>query len=192
MTKKELRKIYKEKRRLLSHHDIEKFNDLILINFQKAEIPFINCVHTYLPSLRLGEADTANIIRYLQFKNPSLKIVIPKIDIHTGLMNHYHYNKQTELINNAFGIDEPKEGTLIPESEIDLVLVPLLAFDKNGYRVGYGKGYYDKFLPQCKPGVIKAGLCFFETVESIEDINTFDIPLNFCITPLKLYTFEKG
>ena len=191
MTKEELRKIYKDKRKQLSPHDIEKFNDLILINFQKADIPFINCVHTYLASLRLVEADTVNIIRYLQFRNPSLKVVIPKIDIHTGVMNHYHYNEETELINNAFGIEEPKEGTIVPESEIDLVLVPLLAFDKNGYRAGYGKGYYDKFLTQCRTDVIKAGLCFFDAVDSIEDINTFDIPLNFCITPSKIYTFEK-
>ena len=189
MTKEELRKIYKGKRKQLSHHDIEKFNDLLLINFQKTPIPLINCVHTYLASLRLVEADTVNIIRYLQFRNPSLKVVIPKIDIHTGVMNHYHYNEETELINNAFGIEEPKEGTIVPESEIDLVLVPLLAFDKNGYRAGYGKGYYDKFLTQCRTDVIKAGLCFFDAVDSIEDINTFDIPLNFCVTPQKLYSF---
>lgn len=191
MTKEALRKIYKEKRKQLSPHDIEKFNDLILINFQKAEIPFINCVHTYLASLQLREADTANIIRYLQFKNPSLKIVIPKIDIHTGVMNHYHYNEEIEFISNAFGIDEPHGGTLVPESEIDLVLVPLLAFDKNGYRVGYGKGYYDRFFPKCKPDVIKAGVCFFDAVDNIDDINRYDIPLNFCITPFKLYTFEQ-
>ena len=192
MIKEELRKIYKEKRKQLSHHDIEKFTDLFLINFQKADIPFITCVHTYLASPQLGEADTANIIRYLQFKNPFLKVVIPKIDIHTGVMKHYRYNEETELISNAFGIDEPKEGTIVPESEIDLVLVPLLVFDKNGYRVGYGKGYYDKFLPQCRPDVIKAGICFFDAVDSIEDINTFDIPLNFCITPSELYAFERG
>lgn len=189
MTKLELRNIYKEKRKELSIHAIEKFNDLILINFQKSELPFINCVHTYLPSLKLAEPDTAKIIRYLEFKNPLLKIAIPKIDIHTAKMIHYHFDEEIEMITNAYGIDEPKDGELISEKEIDLVLIPLLAFDKKGYRVGYGKGYYDRFLSHCNPLVIKAGLSFFEPLDEIEDINGFDIPLNFCVTPQKLYIF---
>ena len=75
-------------------------------------------------------------------------------------------------------------------NEIDLVLVPLLAFDKNGYRVGYGKGYYDKFLSNCRPDVIKIGLSFFDAVDEIEDIDDYDLPLNFCVTPQRLYDFE--
>lgn len=189
MKKQELRTIYKEKRKELSKHTIDKFNDLILVNFQKIKLPFINCAHTYFPSLYLAEPDTAKIIRYLIFKNPSLKVVIPKIDIHSGNMTHYHFEEETEMVKNIYGIDEPKEGKLMSENEIDLVLIPLLAFDKEGFRVGYGKGYYDKFLSLCKPGVIKIGLSFFEPVDEIEDINGFDIPLNFCVAPYKLYVF---
>jgi len=190
MKKQELRNIFKEKRKALTVHDIEKFNDLILINFQKLKLPFINCAHTYIASLKLGEPDTATIIRYLQFKNPLIKIVIPKIDIHSGKMVHYHFDKGVEMITNTYGIDEPKEGNLISENEIDLVLIPLLAFDKKGYRVGFGKGYYDKFLSRCKPNVIKAGLSFFDPVDEIKDISGFDIPLNFCITPKETFSFS--
>jgi 5-formyltetrahydrofolate cyclo-ligase len=190
MNKQELRNIFKEKRKSLSVHEIEKFNDLILINFQKIKLPFIHCAHTYLASLKLGEPDTATIIRYLQFKNPLIKIVIPKIDIHSGKMVHYHFDEGVEMITNTFGIEEPKEGNLISENEIDLVLIPLLAFDKRGYRVGFGKGYYDKFLSHCKPNVIKAGLSFFGPVDKIEDISGLDIPLNFCITPEKIFSFS--
>ncbi|HEU5366322.1 MAG TPA: 5-formyltetrahydrofolate cyclo-ligase [Hanamia sp.] len=190
MTKKELRNIFKEKRKALSVHDIEKFNDLILINFQKLKLPFINCVHTYVASLKLGEPDTATIVRYLQFINPLTKIVIPKVDIHSGSISHYHFEEGMELITNAYGIDEPKEGNLISEDEIDLVLIPLLAFDKKGFRVGFGKGYYDKFLARCKPNVIKTGLSFFDPVDEIKDISGFDIPLNFCITPKEIFSFS--
>ena len=189
MTKQELRNLYKGKRKELSVHTIEKFNDLILINFQKIPLPFINCVHTYLASLQLGEADTALVIRYLQFKNPLIKIAVPKIDIISGNMIHYQVDEEVEMIKNKYGIDEPTGGDVVSEKEIDLVLIPLLAFDKNGYRVGYGKGYYDKFLSKCAPGVIKIGLSFFDPVEEVEDINAFDIPLNFCVTPHKLYIF---
>lgn len=189
MKKQELRKIYKEKRHALSVHDIEKFNDLILIHFQKSELPFVNCVHTYLASLKQAEPDTAKIIRFLEFKNPSLKIVIPKVDFHSEDMKHYHFDKEMELIENIFGIDEPKEGKQVSEKEIDMILIPLLAFDKRGYRVGYGKGYYDKFLSKCRPDAIKFGLSFFDPVDEIIDINTFDIPLNYCVTPHQLYAF---
>ncbi|MEO9023243.1 MAG: 5-formyltetrahydrofolate cyclo-ligase [Ginsengibacter sp.] len=191
MTKQEIRNIYKEKRKQLSHHTTEKFNDLLLINFQKAKLPFINCVHTYLSSSKLGEADTAKIIRYLQFKNPELIVAVPKVDVHSGNMVQYYFDEDTVVVHNAFGIDEPVNGDLITEKEIDLVLVPLLAFDKMGYRVGYGKGHYDKFLSRCRPDVIKAGISFYDPVDEIEDINAFDIPLNFCVTPQELYVFDN-
>ena len=189
MKKEDLRNIYKQKRKTLSLQSIEKYNDLILINFQKLILPSIECVHTYLSSLKLGEPETANIIKYLEFKNPLLRVVIPKVDIHSGNMTHYHYNKGVEIIKNKYGIDEPKDGNQIDEAEIDLVLIPLLAFDTSGYRVGFGKGYYDKFLCRCRKDVIKVGLSFFEPVEKIEDVTGYDIPLDICVTPKENFIF---
>ena len=189
MKKQELRLLYKQKRKDLSLQLIEKLNDLILIHFQKLPLPPVDCVHTYLSSLKLGEPETANIIKYLQFKNPLIKIAIPKVDIHSGHLAHYHYHDQVELIKNEYGINEPKEGNLISEEEIDLVLIPLLAFDKAGYRVGFGKGYYDKFLARCRKDIVKVGLSFFEPVDKIEDVNGYDIPLDFCVTPKENFIF---
>jgi len=99
------------------------------------------------------------------------------------------FDDEVELVDNAFGIAEPSAGEIVEPGEIDLALVPLLAFDQHGYRVGYGKGYYDKFLSQCREDVIKIGLSFFEPVDEIGDINQFDIPLNYCVTPQKVYEF---
>lgn len=189
MKKYQLRIIYKDKRKNITMQNIEKFNDLMLINFQKINLDFVQCVHTYLPSLKLREPDTAPIIRFLEFKNPGLKVAVPRIDIHTGDMHHIHFDDASPFISNVFGIDEPTEGEVIKEDEIDLVLIPLLAFDKNGFRVGYGKGYYDRFLARCGKDVIKIGLSFFEPVDEIEDIDAFDISLNYCVTPERLYTF---
>ncbi len=189
MKKQDLRTLFKQKRKTLSLQSIEKFNDLILINFQKLSLPPIECVHTYLSSLKLGEPETANIIKYLEFKNPMVKIVIPKVDIHSGYLAHYHYNNQVEMIKNEYGIDEPKEGNRISETDIDLVLIPLLAFDRSGFRVGFGKGYYDKFLARCRKDVLKVGLSFFEPVDKIEDVTGYDIPLDFCITPKEKFIF---
>ena len=189
MTKTELRKAYKEKRSQLSLQEAEKFTDLILINFQQIRLPFISFVHTYLASEKQGEADISALTRYLEFKNPGLKILVPKIDITSGDMQHFHFNDEVELVDNAFGIAEPAGGEIFSPGEIDLVLVPLLAFDKRGFRVGYGKGYYDRFLSECRQDVIKIGLSFFEPEEQIDDINQFDIPLNYCVTPQHVFEF---
>jgi 5-formyltetrahydrofolate cyclo-ligase len=70
-----------------------------------------------------------------------------------------------------------------------VVFVPLLAFDKKGHRVGYGKGFYDRFLSDCKPETIKIGLSFFEAEESISAILPSDIRLDFCVTPTEIIVF---
>jgi len=72
---------------------------------------------------------------------------------------------------------------------MEVVFIPLLAYDKNGNRVGYGKGFYDKFLAECNPNTIKIGLSFFEPEELISDINTSDVQLNYCVTPNKTFKF---
>ena len=189
MTKAALRKIYIEKRKQLSWKERERFTDLILINLQKLDLPFIDCVHTYLAIEDQNEIDTENIIRYLKFKNPGLKTVVPKINLNAGEMKHYIFNDDTELAPNSFGIIEPVKGEKIEAEEIDLVLTPLLAFDIKGYRVGYGKGFYDKFLTQCRPGVISIVLSFFASEETINDLNKNDVAMKYCITPDETYIF---
>ncbi len=188
MTKGELRKIYKEKRKAISFKDKERWTDMILINLQQLKLPFINCVHTYLAIKEQNEIDTDNIIRYLKFLNPGLKVVVPKINLDKGEMNHYIFNDDVLLAPNAFGIVEPVSGEKINADEIDIVITPLLAFDEKGFRVGYGKGFYDKFFAACKPDVVKIGLSFFEA-EAVIETNAFDIPLNYCVTPQKVYAF---
>lgn len=189
MTKAALRKIYKEKRKQISWKEKERWTDLILINFQKLELPFIACVHTYLAIENQNEVETEGIIRYLSFKNPGLKTVVPKINLNAGEMQHYIFNDDVEMSPNSFGIIEPVKAEKVLSSQIDLVLTPLLAFDRKGFRVGYGKGFYDKFFQQCSSDVIRIGLSFFDAEEIIDDINPYDIPLHYCITPNLIYTF---
>jgi len=189
MIKKELRKLYKEKRSQLTFQQAEKYNDLILINFQQLQLPFISCMHTYLSSEKLMEPDTSAIMRYLQFKNPGLTVLAPKVDFASGKMQHLHFHEEAELAENEYGILEPISNAFLDAEEIDLVVVPLLAFDKNGFRVGYGKGHYDMFLATCRKDVIKIGVSFFEPVDTIGDIDQFDIALNYCITPENVFKF---
>jgi len=189
VTKAGLRKLYKEKRKQLSWKERNLLQDLILINFQKLDLPFINCVHTYLAIENQNEVDTKNITLYLAFKNPGLKIAVPKINLNAAEMKHYILDDDIKLAPNAFGIIEPVNGQEVSAADIDLVITPLLAFTKSGNRVGYGKGFYDKFFSECKTNVIKIGLSFFDAEEDIFDKNDHDIALDYCITPHLIYTF---
>jgi 5-formyltetrahydrofolate cyclo-ligase len=191
MNKIELRLLYKKMRAELSLAEIARCNDLILIQFQKLSIQFINCVHTYLPSMQLREPDTAPIISYLEFTNPELKVAVPSINNGTGMLDHFFLEEESLRMINKFGIEEVHEGEPVSLSEIDLVLVPMLAFDNEGYRVGYGKGYYDKFLSLCRADALIVGLSFFAPVEKIDDRNEFDIALDYCITPSEIFNFNK-
>ena len=72
---------------------------------------------------------------------------------------------------------------------IDVVFIPLLAYDAKGHRIGYGKGFYDRFLQQCKPETLKIGLSFFEAETSIIPHEFTDISLDFCVHPKGIYQF---
>lgn len=189
MTKKELRAKYRELRKNLSAKDVAIKTDLVLINFQKLDLPFLDIIHTYIASEKLGEIDSLPIIRFLQFRNPGIKILVPKINETTRELDHIVLNEEDVLAENIYGIYEHKTGELETIHNLDMVLVPLLAFDENGHRVGYGKGFYDKFLSKIDRRVLKTGLSFFEAEQSIDDINPFDIPLDYCITPGHIYEF---
>ena len=86
-------------------------------------------------------------------------------------------------------IHEPDEGAPVPVIEIEMVFVPLVAFDQKGYRVGYGKGFYDKYLARCADDCLKTGFSYFDPVNSIDDRHEFDVPLDLCITPQNVYVF---
>ncbi|HRN56518.1 MAG TPA: 5-formyltetrahydrofolate cyclo-ligase [Agriterribacter sp.] len=189
MVKKELRNIYRQKRLLLKDGEADKLQDLIMIRFRELNLPFLHCLHTYLPVHTKKEVDTYPVMEFLKFSNPGLHIVVPKTDIESNSMTHYIYDDNTVLVENACHIMEPEGGQTVSSADIDMVLVPLLAFDERGGRVGYGKGYYDRFLAGCREDVIKVGLSFFEAEPLIDDTDEFDISLTHCVTPQKVYEF---
>lgn len=187
MTKQEARILYREKRRQLTAAERNRYDDLLLIHFQQLPLPMLSYVHTYLAMKEEQEIETDHFLHYLEFRNPELSIVIPRIK--KNELEHVVYNEMVELHPNSWGIPEPVNGVVVEETLLDLVLVPLLVFDQKGYRVGYGKGYYDKFLSKCRPDVIKVGFSYFPPEASITDTADFDIPLNYCVTPQGIYEF---
>ncbi|WP_369410841.1 5-formyltetrahydrofolate cyclo-ligase [Desertivirga brevis] len=188
MNKASLRKIYMQKRRELTTSAIEAYSLGILSNLKTLTVfNNIKAAHIFYPIAGKKEVDTLLIVKWLRAEFSKLKLVLPKTDLQTHTLKHIIWNEDTPLAINEWGITEPESGQLISPNEIDIVIMPLLAFDKKGNRVGYGKGFYDRFLTECRSDTIKLGLSFFEPEEEIENIDNFDIPLNICVTPEKIW-----
>jgi 5-formyltetrahydrofolate cyclo-ligase len=187
MNKQELRHKYKIKRQALKQSDIEEMSLLIANKILKLDIWKAIYFHVFLPIEEQKEVNTEYILHLLQGKDK--EVIISKSDFTTLEMSHYLLTDNTKIKKNKYNIPEPLNGLEVQTRIIDVVFVPLLAYDKKGNRVGYGKGFYDNFLSKCKNETIKIGLSFFEAEEKISDNNIQDIKLNFCVTPNKVYRF---
>ena len=190
MTKSELRKEYKKRRNNLSIHDQATLNEQLFEKLRLLDWENYTYIHVYLTLERFNEPDTTRLIKWLREFHPHIQLVISKSDFTNGSMQNYILNDQTELIENSYGILEPTEGDLVDELLIDLVFVPLLVVDIEGNRVGYGKGFYDRFLSKCRTDIKSYGISFFEPVQRISDVEEWDRRLTHCITPLHIYSFQ--
>ena len=192
MTKSELRPTFLQRQRSLSPADAERLSQAIRhLFFETFALPLrrFQTIHCFLPIVKNREINTWLIIRQLQRDFPLLDIAVPKTDPLTNTVTSHLLDGETVLTDNRWGVPEPQNGPSITPYDVDLVLVPLLAYDQAGHRVGYGKGFYDRFLAQCRPDAPKIGLSYFEPVSEITDANGFDVALDACVTPGKVWKF---
>lgn len=187
MLKKDLRQQYKNFRNQFTFDDI--MNDSLAIANQCLSLPVWDKTyfHLFLPIEKLKEINTEFLLQILAGKDK--EVVVSKSDFDTLEMTHFLLTDNTKIKTNAFGIPEPVDGIEVPVSKIEVVFVPLLAYDVLGNRIGYGKGFYDKFLQQCHANTIKIGLSFFEPEAKIDDVIALDIALDYCVTPDAIYKF---
>ena len=189
MDKAAIRKLYKEKRARLSESDFEKLTDLLLIQFQELSLSIPNAILSYLPYSKFNEIDVSLIERFCSWRNPDCTFYYPTISEASNTMMAAASTESGIFLENKYGILEPQSDLTILPKNIDMVFVPLLSFDENGYRVGYGKGHYDKFLANCREDIVKVGFSFFEAQAELIEKNDFDIPLSYCVTPYENYQF---
>ena len=189
-TKAQLRKTYTAKRQALLATECAALNLQLLEQFKKLALQEVGYVHIFRSIKDRNEPDTDAIIQWLKTSHRHITLVYPKANFTTGTMQGLADDDGLEMENNKFGIPEPLSGTLVDPAQIDVVIVPMLAYDKQGYRVGYGKGFYDRFLADCKPSAQFIGLSFFEPEEIIDDIDQHDIALHKCITPTSIIGFS--
>ena len=181
MTKSELRKIYLEKRQQTSNDVLQQLASTIYEQVYDLDLSQVKTAHIFLTLKKFKEIDTLPIIHYLREKN--IKVVVSKSDFTTNSLQHYYLEKQTKTELSRYGIPEPLNAKKAKETDLDLVFVPLLISDKHNFRVGYGKGFYDRFLAKCRKNVATVGLNLFKPIDEIKDINEFDVPLDKVIYP---------
>jgi len=189
MLKKELRQKYKTLRNQLSEQDLDEMSLAIANKLLTIPIWDKTYFHIFLPITEHKEVNTEYVLHLLSGKDK--EIIISKSDFETREMTHFLLTDNTKIKKNQYNIPEPIDGIEVPSHKIEVVFVPLLAFDKTGHRAGYGKGFYDKFLSECKPDTIKIGLSFFEAEEKIEDVFENDVKLDYCVTPTEIYNFQE-
>jgi 5-formyltetrahydrofolate cyclo-ligase len=184
MTKAQIRKIYIQKRQALSEGELAQLNRQLSDRFfTGVDLSFVSVLHTFLPIEKQREVNTWLIIDRVRREFPNVKISIPRINNQTSTIESFYFEGLHQLEKNTWGIMEPKQGIPTPIEKVDIVLVPLLAFDKKGNRVGYGRGFYDKFLATCEAKTRKVGLSLFPAVDSVDDPGSYDIPLDAVVTP---------
>lgn len=191
ISKANLRKIYKQKRLALDKEErINRMQQMLLHFDDWCKDKSFNLVMSYVSFEKFAEIEMSYFEESLKKKNKQIKFLYPKVIGDQMIAIEPIDNSGFE--HSQFGVKEHKEYHETSIDELDLILVPLLIIDQSGQRVGYGKGFYDRFLSQKKNTTISMGLSLFEPIEKIEDVHQGDIPLEFCITPQSLLTFHNN
>lgn len=185
-----MRRVFLEKRLSLNEAEYQLLNRKLCDRlFASVDLSFVNVVHFFLPIAEKKEPDTWLIIDRLQRESPHIRIAVPKVNPVKNQLEHFLFEGIGKLKTSAWGVPEPTDGIPVAVEKIDMVLVPLLAFDRQGHRVGYGKGYYDRFLSLCRPATKRIGISFFGPVEKI-DSGKSDVKLSACVTPAEFFQFS--
>lgn len=195
-TKAGLRQAALAHRRALSAAEMsgrsQQVANLLFANFPLAAWQWL---HIFLPLSSKNEPDTWHIIRRIWAEKLPVRLAAPVVQPDGVSLKHYELSSHTPMLANRWGIPEPESATSteIQSATLDAVLVPLLACDETGQRVGYGGGFYDRFLAQCRPGIPLIGLNVLDEppVSRIADVLATDVPLTACITPGRVWRFRQ-
>ena len=191
MTKSELREKFLARQKSTSPAErltkTEQIVQNLFENFDFADKRFVNCFVTLEKS---NELDTSQIFKRFWLEFPETVTCAPRVCFAANQLENVRCSAETRFAFNKWQILEPENGELVAPKKLDAVLVPLIAFDKCGFRVGYGKGFYDKFLKTCRADCAKIGLSFFPPVEKVVDAADFDVPLDWCVTPEAVFRFN--
>ena len=186
MIKSDIRKLIKKKRMSFSNKEIQSISGQIISQLIQGFDLKAMTINLFLPIERFQEIDLSTLLS----SNECKRIGVNKVNFEKHTLTSYLFADQKQIQINNYGIPEPIDGYLLKPTDFDLVVVPLLAFNEKGYRVGYGKGFYDLFLTECNPDCLFVGVNHFNEALKIDDLELHDIPLDYVITPGKTIKFN--
>lgn len=187
MDKKALRSLYKKHRSALTPDQIQSLSLAIANQCLRLNIWDKTFYHLFLTIEEKQEVNTQYLMQILMGRDK--EIIISSCDFDSMQMQSYLLTEETKIKKNNFNIPEPISGPRFEDTKIEVVFIPLLAYDEKGNRIGYGKGFYDRFLARCNPDTIKVGLSFFPPESEIEGVSDNDVKLDYCVTPEQIYRF---
>lgn len=188
LSKYQLRKHYQQKRQALSDKDIAFLSYRICQHFIRRFLTDdVKRIHLFLPIAKQKEVSLWDLIRYVWGECLPYNLFVPKV-VGDELYN-FPLNESTILEENHWGILEPVGEMAYTDNHYDVVITPLLYADSLGNRVGYGKGFYDRFFKTINKDALKVGVNFFAPDEHIADAYECDVPLDYLITPDEIIDF---
>lgn len=187
MQKATARQLMLQKRKALTAAECLKLDDLLLIQFQRFNWGHMESVGNFYPIEKHNEPNSLLLANYLKYILPSIIIAYPRIAQDGSSMEFF---EETEsFIENKWGIIEPMPIHPLYLEQMDAILVPMLGFDLTGQRIGFGKGYYDRYFENQPNNCLRIGISYFDPIPKLIDTHQFDVPLTHCITPSHIYEF---
>lgn len=189
VNKDTLRSTYLEKRLTLSDEELDKRNRFIFKRMiDNLDLEKVSHMHVFLPISEKKEVNTWLLIHHIRSRHPDMTLYTSR-SLRSGELEHFILEEDTRLLVNKWGIPEPAEAAPLVPRALDLIIVPLIIFDKTGHRIGYGKGYYDRFLAHY-PEALKVGVSLSPPLDNINFAEERDIALDRCLTPYADYQFR--
>ena len=186
--KSQIRLIYKSKRAQLGPEEREWRSEKIAektMGFLSGK-PEVQHIHVFLPIKKMHEVDTLPLVEKLQRKG--LEVYTSVSDFETKMMNVVRIIDHQGFVEGEHGIPIPTAAEGANREILQLVFIPLLAYDLEGHRLGYGKGFYDRFLASLRLDVLKVGLSFFPPEAEIP-VEEHDFPMDACVSPDQIIKF---
>ncbi|MDX1639634.1 MAG: 5-formyltetrahydrofolate cyclo-ligase [Balneolaceae bacterium] len=181
--KERLRAQLLEQRNSLTEAKYRDASEEIVARLQELpEIRNARTVHCYVSMNERREVDTHLLLRWLLASNK--RVVVPVTIIEDMELEHVELQSIDSLEKNRWGVKEPNGGRNVEPKTLDLVIVPMVGGDLQCNRIGYGKGFYDRFLSRVDCPTI--GLCFDECVVKEIPTESFDIPLSAIVTQQRI------
>ena len=181
--KANFRSFFKNKRNKMTKIERKNKSELIAKKFLTK---FLNDSYStyFIYNSFSTEVETGDIIQKLL--EAGKKVLIPKCNIDELSMKAVVYNHTEKVTANIYGIAETESAVDCTE-EIDIIVLPGITFDKNGTRIGFGKGYYDRFINSLANVPVLVGLCFEEQMcDEKLPFNEHDKKVDFIVTDQKI------